>query len=90
MSGVSERANGRASGPVLQSVFLVVLAHSGRAREGREEVKEMEEEDKKKDYMRRKEKNWRKRRWRRKKVPRGYIICNYFIVTRCTIVCDVL
>ena len=28
MSGASERANGRASGPVLQSVFLVVLAHS--------------------------------------------------------------
>ena len=28
MSGASERANGRASGPVLQSVFLVVLDHS--------------------------------------------------------------
>ena len=28
MSGVSERANGRASGPILQSVFLVILAHS--------------------------------------------------------------
>ena len=28
VSGVSERANGRASGPVLHSVFLVVLAHS--------------------------------------------------------------
>ena len=27
-SGASERANGRASGPVLQSVFLVVLAYS--------------------------------------------------------------
>ena len=27
MSGASERANGRASGPVLQSVFLVILAH---------------------------------------------------------------
>ena len=27
MSGASERANGRASGPVLQSVFLVDLAH---------------------------------------------------------------
>ena len=27
VSGVSERANGQASGPVLQSVFLVVLAH---------------------------------------------------------------
>ena len=27
-SGVSERANGRASGPVLQCVFLVVPAHS--------------------------------------------------------------
>ena len=30
MSGASERANGRASGPVLQSVFLAVLDHSGR------------------------------------------------------------
>ena len=29
LSGASERANGRASGPVLQSVFLVVLSHSG-------------------------------------------------------------
>ena len=28
VSGVSERANGRASGPVLQSVFLAVVAHS--------------------------------------------------------------
>ena len=28
VSGVSERANGRVSGPVLQSVFCVVLAHS--------------------------------------------------------------
>ena len=28
MSGASERANGRASGPVLTSGFLVVLAHS--------------------------------------------------------------
>ena len=28
VNGASERANGRASGPVLQSVFLVVLAHS--------------------------------------------------------------
>ena len=28
MSGASERANGRASGPVLQSVFLAVLDHS--------------------------------------------------------------
>ena len=27
VSGASKRANGRASGPVLQSVFLVVLAH---------------------------------------------------------------
>ena len=30
MSGVSERANGQASGPVLQSVILAVLDHSGR------------------------------------------------------------
>ena len=33
MSGASERANGLASGPVLQSVFLAVIDHS--AREGR-------------------------------------------------------
>ena len=30
MSGGSERVNGQASDPVLQSVFLVVLAHSQR------------------------------------------------------------
>ena len=29
VSGASERANGRASGPVLQSVFLAVIDHSG-------------------------------------------------------------
>ena len=36
-SGVSEQANGRASGPVLQSVILVVLAHSEavKTKEGR-------------------------------------------------------
>ena len=28
MSGASERANGRASGPVLQYVFLAVIEHS--------------------------------------------------------------
>ena len=32
MSGASERANGRASGPVFQSVFLAVINHSGRVR----------------------------------------------------------
>ena len=32
---MSERANGRASGPVLQSVFLAVLDHSGKERNGR-------------------------------------------------------
>ena len=32
MSGASERANGRASGPVLQSVFLAVIDHSGGRR----------------------------------------------------------
>ena len=31
VSGASERANGRASGPVLQSVFLAVLDHSDEA-----------------------------------------------------------
>ena len=30
VSSANERANGRASGPVLQSVFLVVLAQSAR------------------------------------------------------------
>ena len=30
MSCASKQANGRASGPVLQSVFLVDLAHSAR------------------------------------------------------------
>ena len=30
MSGASERANERASGPVLQSVFLAVFYHSER------------------------------------------------------------
>ena len=29
LSGASERTNGRASGPVLQSVFLAVFVHSG-------------------------------------------------------------
>ena len=29
VSGASERANGRVSGPVLQSVFLAALAYSG-------------------------------------------------------------
>ena len=30
VSGANERANGRASGPVLQSVFLAVIDHSAR------------------------------------------------------------
>ena len=30
MRGASKRANGRASGPVLKSVFLAVLDHSGK------------------------------------------------------------
>ena len=34
MSGASKGANGRASGPVLQSVFFVVLAHSGERENG--------------------------------------------------------
>ena len=29
MSGASERVNGRASGPVLTSGFLIILAHNG-------------------------------------------------------------
>ena len=38
MSGASERANGRASGPVLQSVFLAVFDHSAGVKgEGVEE-----------------------------------------------------
>ena len=32
VSGASERANGRASGPVLTSGFLVILDHSVRER----------------------------------------------------------
>ena len=39
--GASERENGRASGPVLQSVFLVVLAHSELGKQR----KEMEESE---------------------------------------------
>ena len=31
MSNASERANGQASGPLLQSVFLAVIGHSGQA-----------------------------------------------------------
>ena len=34
MSGASERVNGRASGPVLQSVFLVILTHSVKGERG--------------------------------------------------------
>ena len=35
VSGASKRANGRASGPLLQSVFLVDLAHGARMCESR-------------------------------------------------------
>ena len=38
VSGVSERANGRASGPELQSVFLVILAHSAPSVPGRHPI----------------------------------------------------
>ena len=44
MSGASKRANGRVSGPVLQSVFLAVIDHSGRG-EDEEETEEEEEEE---------------------------------------------
>ena len=41
VSGTSKRANGRTSGPVLQSVFVIILAHSaleeGKGEEGGEE-----------------------------------------------------
>ena len=40
MSGASERANGQASGPVLQSVFLVILDHSAREKRKKREEKE--------------------------------------------------
>ena len=40
MSIASERANGRASGPVLQPVFLVVPAHSGFVEVGGKEEEE--------------------------------------------------
>ena len=36
VSGASERANGRASDPVLQSVFLFILAHSAVWASGKE------------------------------------------------------
>ena len=42
--GASERANGRASGQVLQSVFLVILAHSAKEKERR--IRRGEKEDK--------------------------------------------
>ena len=37
VSGASERVNGRASGSVLQSVFLVILAHGGEEEEEEED-----------------------------------------------------
>ena len=39
MSGASARANGRASGPVLQFVFLAVINHSGGGCKGEEKDK---------------------------------------------------
>ena len=33
MSGASDQANGRASGPVLQSVFLIILDHRDKMAE---------------------------------------------------------
>ena len=45
MSSANKRANGRASDPVLQPVFLVILAHSAlMAAEEKEEEEEEEEE----------------------------------------------
>ena len=43
MSGASEQANGRASGPILQSVFLVVLDHSGGVKSSNERNEEEKE-----------------------------------------------
>ena len=42
VSGASEQANGRAIGPVLQSVFLTVLDHSG---EVNDDVADDEDDD---------------------------------------------
>ena len=74
MSGGSERANGRASGPVLQSVFWVILAHSERLRKGEgEEKKEdgkgdrREKEDDKKGREKKMEKEKKRRGKRRRK-----------------------
>ena len=39
MSGASEQANGRASGPVLQSVFLAVFDHSSVVERSKEKTK---------------------------------------------------
>ena len=47
-----EQANGWASGPVLQSLFLVVLAHSGLGLQEKKEKKGL----KRKDWKERKEK----------------------------------
>ena len=41
VSGASKQVNGRASSPLLQSVFLAVLDHSGRESR-REQVRETE------------------------------------------------
>ena len=41
VSGASERANGQASGPVLQSVFLVVLAQSAKESRRRPRLQEI-------------------------------------------------
>ena len=43
MSGVSERANGRVSGPVLQSLFLAVINHSEIINHESKKIQEHEE-----------------------------------------------
>ena len=71
MSGGSEQANGRASGPVLQSVFWVILAHSERLRKGEgEEKKEDGKEDRREkedDEKRKRKKDGKRKEEERKK-----------------------
>ena len=53
MSGASEQANGQGSGPVLQSVFLVILAHIETQKSGASRDEGRNEEGKKEERMER-------------------------------------
>ena len=75
MSSASKQANEQASGPVMQSGFLIILAHSGE--EERKEVEEREErgigEEKKRKGMRlgRKRREGKRLKRERKRCRRG-------------------